>query len=134
MRYGVCPDAIRSAICCWTLDGERAITFEQSALVLAQVGKALVEANLIDDNRLELIVWAVRTRYARHLWDTPGMDAECLDPKIIRRFSTDLKVVDFRIPQPPQRRGQLNGTGGQGSGFTRLGTPDGRPPGILATA
>lgn len=33
---------------------EKAITFEQSAIILAQVGKALVEADLIDDNRLEL--------------------------------------------------------------------------------
>ena len=40
----------------------KAITFPQSAQILAEVGKALVDANLISDDRLEEIVWAVRTK------------------------------------------------------------------------
>jgi hypothetical protein len=45
----------------------KAITFQQSAQILAEVGKSLVEANLINDNKLEEIVWAVRTKYAEKL-------------------------------------------------------------------
>jgi hypothetical protein len=45
------------------------ITFEQSAHILAEVGKALIEHGLVKHNLLEEIVWAVRTRYARGLWE-----------------------------------------------------------------
>jgi hypothetical protein len=82
---------------------EKAITFEESALILAQVGKALVETDLVDDNQLELIVWAVRTRYARGLWDTPGTVEDCKEPTTMKSRASAVKVVDFRIP-PARRR------------------------------
>lgn len=81
---------------------ERAITFEQSAIILAQVGKALVEAGLVNDNRLELIVWAVRTHYARNLWDAPVTPDDCKDPTLFSK-AAGVTVVDFKIP-PPRRR------------------------------
>jgi hypothetical protein len=82
------------------------ITFEQSALVLAQVGKALIETGLVNDNLLEEIVWAVRTRYARDLWDRPGTEKECERPAALVRgkalVAGGRTVADFRIP--PYRR------------------------------
>ena len=38
-------------------DEVRRITFEQSALILAEIGKALIEHGLIEHNMLEAIVW-----------------------------------------------------------------------------
>jgi hypothetical protein len=77
------------------------ITFEQSAQILAEVGKALVEANLIQDNMLEPVVWAVRTRYARDIWDRPGTEEECRPPSdaatFRRRGVPSATVVDFTI-------------------------------------
>lgn len=81
---------------------EKAITFEQSAIILAQVGKALVEAGLVDDNKLELIVWAVRTRYARNLWDAPGTSDDCKEPTTFARVA-GVPVVNFKIPAPRRR-------------------------------
>jgi len=85
---------------------ERAIKFEESALVLAQVGKALIETGLVHDNMLELIVWAVQTRYARDLWDAPGTADDCREPpttKSLRLAGAPVyKVSDFKIP--PRRR------------------------------
>jgi hypothetical protein len=78
------------------------ITFEQSAEILAEVGKALVEANLIKDNMLEAVVWAVRTRYARDLWDRPGTEEECRRPQTAatmrRRLVPPSAIVDYVIP------------------------------------
>lgn len=80
------------------------LTFEQSAQVLAEVGQALVGAGLIDHDLLPAIVWAVRTRYARSLWDKPGTPDNCRIPKDLevkartgRPFET---VVRFKIPEP----------------------------------
>jgi hypothetical protein len=83
----------------------RAITFEQSAVILAQVGRALIEAGLIRDNMLDAIVWAVRTRYARSLWDRSATADECLVPPSLRTFALRAgakTVADFVIP--PRRR------------------------------
>jgi hypothetical protein len=83
-----------------------AITFEQSAQVLAEVGKALVAAGLIDDNKLEEIVWAIRTKYARNIWDRPATPSECAIPVVTTRERARLglaparTVVDFVIPRP----------------------------------
>lgn len=79
------------------------ITFEQSALILAEVGKALIEARLIQHDMLNEIVWGVRTRYARDLWDSPATPEECKPPPIaaLRRLRPGLApstVVDFTIP------------------------------------
>ena len=63
----------------------QAITFEQSAQILAEVGKSLVEAGLIKDNRLEEIVWAIRTKYARDIWDRPATADECAIPVVAAR-------------------------------------------------
>ena len=87
----------------------QAITFEQSAQILAEVGKSLVEAGLIKDNRLEEIVWAIRTKYARDIWDRPATPAECAIPVVAARERARLglapsrTVVDFVVP-PPRRR------------------------------
>ncbi len=84
------------------------ITFEQSALILAEVGKALIEAGLIQHNMLPEIVWGVRTRYARDLWDRPATSDECKVPlpvavrKRLRPGVSPSTVVDFVIP--PQHR------------------------------
>jgi hypothetical protein len=84
----------------------KAITFDQSAQILAEVGKSLVEAGLIKDNKLEEIVWAVRTRYALSLWERPPTQKECETPVVstserkrlgLRQSRT---VVDFVIPAP----------------------------------
>jgi len=80
------------------------ITFEESALILAQVGKSLIEAGLIEHDMLEQIVWAVRTRYVRDkIWDQPGTPEECRvpdSPTRLRARTGVAKVVDFRIPSP----------------------------------
>jgi uncharacterized protein DUF1353 len=72
-----------------------AITFDQSAIILAEVGRALIDAGLVQHNLLEEIVWAVRTRYARDLWDRPGDPRECATPRLLARGR---RVVDFVIP------------------------------------
>lgn len=80
------------------------ITFEQSALILAEVGKALIDAKLIQHNMLPEIVWGVRTRYARDLWDRPPTPDECKIPpsiavrKRLLRGASPATVVDFTIP------------------------------------
>ena len=86
----------------------QAITFEQSAQILAEVGKSLVEAGLIKDNRLEEIVWAIRTKYARDIWDRPATPAECAIPVVAAReratwFGSSRTVVDFVVPSPRRR-------------------------------
>jgi hypothetical protein len=75
------------------------ITFEQSATILAEVGKALIEAKLIEHNMLEEIAWGVSTRYARDIWDRPGSGDECRVPKA-RAFTRGTTVVNFTIPAP----------------------------------
>ena len=86
----------------------KAITFDQSAQILAEVGKSLVDAGLIKDNKLEEIVWAVRTKYALSLWERPSTPKECETPVVtttarkrlgLRQSQT---IVDFVIP-PPRR-------------------------------
>lgn len=82
------------------------ITFEQSAQILAEVGKSLIEAGLIDNNKLEEIVWAIRTRYAHDLWDRPATADECKRPQLASaRFALSSKriVVNFKIPPPRLR-------------------------------
>jgi hypothetical protein len=85
-----------------------AITFEQSAQILAEVGKSLIDAGLIDNNKLEEIVWAIQTKYARDVWDRPATPEECVRPvtareRALRGLPPAKKVVDFVIP-PPRRR------------------------------
>lgn len=86
----------------------KAITFEQSAQILAEVGKSLVEAGLIKDNRLDEIVWAVRTKYALSLWERPPTPRECEAPVVSTTARKRLglrdsqTVVNFVIP-PPRR-------------------------------
>jgi hypothetical protein len=87
-----------------------AITFEQSALILAEIGKALIDHGLIENDRLEAIVWAVSTRFARTLWDTPGDPKSCklppprlsADRSLFAARSGTRRVIDFVIP--PRRR------------------------------
>jgi Protein of unknown function (DUF1353) len=79
------------------------ITFEQSALILAEVGKALIEAGLIQHDMLDEIVWGVRTRYARDLWDRPATPDDCKIPPSVAarkalRLGVPSTVVDFTIP------------------------------------
>jgi hypothetical protein len=84
--------------CGWNAPPEiKEITFEQSAEVLAEVGKALIESGLVKDDLLDAIVWAVRTDYARGLWDTPLTGPECEHPA--KRFAAPVrKVMELEIP------------------------------------
>jgi hypothetical protein len=85
-----------------------AINFDQSAQILAEVGKSLVEAGLVDNNKLEEIVWAIRTKYARDIWDSPPTPEECAMPVVTTSERARLglgptrTVADFVIP-PPRR-------------------------------
>lgn len=84
-----------------------AITFEQSAQILAEVGKQLIEHGLVKDNKLEEIVWAIQTKYARDIWDSAPTPQECVIPatakeRAFRGLPPAKKVVDFVIP-PLQR-------------------------------
>ena len=77
------------------------ITFDQSAIILAEVGLALIEKGLIKHDLLDEIVYGVGTRYARSLWNRPGDSDVCkpapaaLRTRAERQAST---VVDFTIP------------------------------------
>jgi hypothetical protein len=93
-----CPDR-------WAAHPEVAqITFEESALILAQIGKGLIDAGVIEHDMLEQIVWAVRTRYVReNIWDRPGTAEDCRvpdPPTKLRARRGVTKVVDFTIPLP----------------------------------
>jgi hypothetical protein len=55
----------------------KAINFNQSAQILAEVGKSLVDAGLIQHNKLKEIVWAIQTKYARDIWDRQVTPEEC---------------------------------------------------------
>jgi hypothetical protein len=84
-----------------------AITFDQSAQILAEVGKQLVEHGLVQHNKLEEIVWAIQTKYARDIWDSPPDPKECEIPasareRALRGLPPAKRVVDFVIP-PIQR-------------------------------
>ena len=84
-----------------------AITFEQSAQILAEVGKQLIDHQLVQNNKLEEIVWAIQTKYARDIWDSPPGPKECDIPATANerarlRLAPAKKVVDFVIP--PLRR------------------------------
>lgn len=79
----------------------RAITFDQSAMILAEVGKELIATGLVKDDMLGAIVWAVRTNYAQGLWNTPGRPDECVRPRSVRSANAQI-VADFVIP--PKRR------------------------------
>ena len=83
-------------------DEVRNITFRQSALILAEIGKALVEHGLIEHNMLEAIVWGVSTRYAEGLWNRPVTPQECAPPTALRRLGGKT-IVNFTIP-PKIRR------------------------------
>jgi hypothetical protein len=80
------------------------ITFEQSAQTLAEVGKSLVEAGLIQHSLLDEIVWAIKTQYARDQWDRPPTSEDC-KPVIVsvkertrRGLTKPRTVVDFVVP------------------------------------
>jgi hypothetical protein len=88
--------------CNWNApDHVKQITFEQSAEVLAEVGKALIEHKLIKYDMLDEIVWAVRTRYARDLWDTPLSGEDCKHPAptaVMKAKGLIREVMRFQIP------------------------------------
>jgi hypothetical protein len=74
------------------------ITFEQSAQILAEVGQELIDVGLIKTDKLDEIVWGVRTWYARRLWDQPGTENECKEPGA-RAMAAAKPFVDFKIPR-----------------------------------
>lgn len=89
--------------CGWPDPVVSQITFEESGEILAEVGEALIAANLIKDDALNAIVWGVRTRYARNLWDTPGDPIkDCSIPKLVKGLQT-VQVVHFEIPSVRKR-------------------------------
>jgi hypothetical protein len=80
-----------------------AITFEQSAQILAEVGKQLIVHGLVQNNKLEEIVWAIQTKYARDIWDSQPDPKECQIPdtakeRASRGLPPSTKIVDFVIP------------------------------------
>jgi hypothetical protein len=77
------------------------ISFDQSALVLAEIGKALLDRKLVKHDALNAIVWGVRTQYARDLCNTPLSAKQCEHPSA-RAFAGSQPVVRFKIP--PIRR------------------------------
>jgi hypothetical protein len=84
--------------CRWPDPVVSQITFEDSAEILAEIGAALIRANLIRNDALNAIVWGVRTRYARDLWETPGDPVrDCSIPKLVKGLRT-VQVVHFEIP------------------------------------
>jgi hypothetical protein len=86
--------------CGWPDPVVSQIKFEESAEILAEVGKVLIETGLIKDDALNAIVWAVRTQYARNLWDTPGDPIkDCsTPPKPVKGLQT-VQLVHFEIPR-----------------------------------
>ena len=85
--------------CGWPDPVVSQIKFEESAEILAEVGKVLIETGLIKDDALNAIIWAVRTQYARNLWDTPGDPIkDCSIPKLLKGLQT-VQVVRFEIPR-----------------------------------
>jgi hypothetical protein len=89
--------------CGWDDPVVSQIKFEESAEILAEVGKFLIEAGLIKDDALNAIVWAVRTQYARNLWDTPGDPIkDCSKPKTLKGLQT-VQLVHFEIPRIRRR-------------------------------
>jgi hypothetical protein len=89
--------------CGWNDPVASQITFEQSALVLAEIGKALLDRKLVKHDALDAIVWGVRTQYARNLWDTPLSQKECERPTA-RAFAKGEVVPVVRFKIPPIRR------------------------------
>jgi hypothetical protein len=75
----------------------RDITFDQSAMILAEVGKELIDTGLVKDDMLGAIVWAVRTNYARGLWETQKLPQECVRPPRFRAARAQI-VANFEIP------------------------------------
>ena len=90
--------------CRLDVPGVKDINFVQSAQALAEVGKALIKANLIPDDKLTAIVWAIRTNYARGIWDRLGSPEECAPVPTVTtaraRFGREVAVTDFVIPGP----------------------------------
>jgi hypothetical protein len=85
--------------CGWNDPLVQQIKFEESAEILAEVGKALIERKLIKHDALDAIVWAVRTQYARTLWDTPGNAEDCKPaPPRPFRGAPVVQIVKFKIP------------------------------------
>jgi uncharacterized protein DUF1353 len=82
---------------------EANFNFKQSAIALAEVGKALIASGLIDNDLLDEVVWAVSTRYAKGKWDTPKTPKECEKPPSLRTMAREgaVTVANFKIP--PQR-------------------------------
>ncbi len=95
--------------CGWPDPVVAQITFEDSAEILAEIGAALVRANLIRNDALNAIVWGVRTRYARDLWNTPGDPVrDCSIPRLVKGLRT-VQVVHFEIPPAGARLPRVPG-------------------------
>jgi hypothetical protein len=93
--------AINPAV--WSDPAVEDITFPQSAEVLAEVGKSLIDLGLIKHDALQAIVWAVRTQYAQTLWNQPGNATDCAQPP--KPFAAGVAVAHFDVSQI--RRQQL---------------------------
>lgn len=89
--------------CGWNDPVVSQITFDQSALVLAEIGKALLDRKLVKHDALDAIVWGVRTQYARDLWNTPLSQKECEHPSA-RAFARGASQPVVRFKIPPLRR------------------------------
>lgn len=87
------------------------ITFEQSAQVLAETAKYLIDAGLSSGANLDAIRWAIETNIARRMWDRPPEGNECALPTpafIASRMKANaigrpLVVADWTVPRVVRR-------------------------------
>ncbi len=84
--------------CGWPDPEVAKISFDDSALVLAEIGKSLIAHHLVKHDALDAIVWAVRTQYARDLWNKPGTPEDCKRPPRAFARGAVRRVMEFKIP------------------------------------
>lgn len=83
--------------CGWDDPDVAEINFDQSAEVLAEVGKALIDLHYIKHDALDAIIWGVKTQYARTLWEAPGDPIkDCTKPP--KSLAPGVPVARFDIP------------------------------------
>lgn len=83
---------------------EKNMKFRQSAQVLAEVAFALERARVISNDKLDLIIAAVNSRYAERIWESPASDDECRRPEgplLAPSSRADTPIFyEFTIPPP----------------------------------
>lgn len=95
----------------------QAVTFEDSAAIIGEAIKALVESKHVkqDDTAASLITAAVGTNYAKDLWKRPGActdetvtaSDEALANKIVPGSSSVRSRLSFRTNDPSLRKARI---------------------------